>query len=959
MHVVTRRRWAGPTLLAASLLASAALVAAPAPAQAADPQLFGIKITRVQCTSPCDEEGLEGAGALRPDFYAKVFFDGREHTTPRGPEDSSDIRPNWIVTETLPAGTARVNMAIQVWDHDTTSADDLADATPRSGDRGSNLEFQVNLATGGYSGDLNSPAVCAEGNGDGDGDVRVCFEVVYSANGDLDGDAITDGQEIHGIDSNLDGRVDYTLPGGYRHRDLYVEADWVEHPNPTGPPTSFAPDRGAIQDVVAAFAAAPLDNPDGARGIALHVEVNEAISMTTRAVRFQSRGPAGDDDFDDFKTDRVNPNGACPGTFGSSAERSRGGCADVLAAKKMAFRYMWFGDQYAENMTSSGISELNLNGGNDFMVTLGGWNAAGITAGGGRRLVEAGTFMHEFGHDLGLAHGGRTPTELDGANCKPNYLSVMNYLMQTNARFNGTGYTRPLNYSDRALPDLVESGLDENLGLQGPPGERSVYSLPNGTLDVIPATGPVNWNGSAPPPPGGIETARVSANINNMPAVAPECASGASGDTIRGREDWSNLHYELEDSPDYADGVTRHVEINELTEAAVLRLAPPDVRTTIIGPAEVTAGGPVAVTATATNAGPGGAERVALTITQPGPTTATSEVGPLAPQAAASRTQTVTVPCSAADGSTVVSTASAVATGAAGQADVNPSNDTASVTTTVRKAVPELIVATTPSSHAGEQITVTLTYRNTGTVTATGAAAQVVLPKDVYYSAALDPAGAPRPTTVDRRADGTTLLAWALPDLAAGAAAATVVFRVRSSLLTAPGTALTFAGTLATDATNGCPALTTSGSASTVATLPATAGTPVSTAIRSLATTTWTPESLARIHATDQRFDGLAGAAPDGAMDRTETRSVYGLNIAVRQQLRAELASVYFNLAERRFNNDTTLRLQVISPVLTTPATAGDAARQAQRLLDAAELDTVAAAKLLAVLVPLNAGALT
>ena len=33
--------------------------------------------------------------------------------------------------------------------------------------------------------------------------------------------------------------------------------------------------------------------------------------------------------------------------------------------------------------------------------------------------------MHEFGHNLNLQHGGNT-----GVNCKPNYISVMNYDLQ-------------------------------------------------------------------------------------------------------------------------------------------------------------------------------------------------------------------------------------------------------------------------------------------------------------------------------------------------------------------------------------------------------------------------------------------------------------------------------------------------------------------------------------------------
>jgi hypothetical protein len=388
-------------------------------------------------------------------------------------------------------------------------------------------------------------------------------------------------------------------------------------------------------------------------------------------------------------------------------------------------------------------------------------------------------------------------------------------------------------------------------------------------------------------------------------------------------------------------------------------MAAPDVRTALTGPVDVTAGGPVAVTASATNAGPGEARQVALTISQPGPTASTAQVGPLAPRAAASRAQAVTVPCTAADGTTLVSTASVVATGALGQEDLNPANDTASLTTTVRKPVPQLSLAAAPSGLAGEAVPVTVTYRNAGSAPATGVTARVVLPQDVYYAPRLDPTGSPRPSTVTRRADGTTELGWTLPDLAVNAAAGTITFRVRPSLLMAPGTQVTFAGSLTTNAANGCPALVTAHSTSTIVTVPATAGTPVSTPVRSLTTASWTAETLSRIQATDQRFDGAANTAPDGGLDTAETRSIYGLNLSIQLQLRAELLTTYFNLAERRFNNDTTLRLQVISPILTTPTTAGEAAHQAQQLLDAPSFDPIAAAKLLVVLVPLNSGLLT
>ncbi len=84
---------------------------------------------------------------------------------------------------------------------------------------------------------------------------------------------------------------------------------------------------------------------------------------------------------------------------------------------------------------SSGISWLN---GVSFLVTLADWDYVfgdGWTIGGIEMTAEqmknravngqAATIMHEFGHILGLKHGGNI-----NENYKPNYYSIMNYLYQ-------------------------------------------------------------------------------------------------------------------------------------------------------------------------------------------------------------------------------------------------------------------------------------------------------------------------------------------------------------------------------------------------------------------------------------------------------------------------------------------------------------------------------------------------
>src|SRR5215469_3901072 len=98
--------------------------------------------------------------------------------------------------------------------------------------------------------------------------------------------------------------------------------------------------------------------------------------------------------------------------------------------------------------------------GADFIVTLGLWRsdvAADDQVGSVR--TQAGTFMHELGHNLGLKHGGG-----DNTNCKPNFQSVMNYLFQVRLLpgFDGLAH---VDYSGQILPDLNEGSLDESPGI--------------------------------------------------------------------------------------------------------------------------------------------------------------------------------------------------------------------------------------------------------------------------------------------------------------------------------------------------------------------------------------------------------------------------------------------------------------------------------------------------------------
>jgi len=64
---------------------------------------------------------------------------------------------------------------------------------------------------------------------------------------------------------------------------------------------------------------------------------------------------------------------------------------------------------------------------------------------------------------------------------------------------------------------------------------------------------------------------------------------------------------------------------------------------------------------------------------------------------------------------------------------------------------------------------------------------------------------------------------------------------------------------------------------------------------------------LARIQATDQRFDGDDGTTPDGALSAAEVTAAYAPGGNFPNILRKQLLSVYLNLATRRINAGTAI----------------------------------------------------
>ena len=88
----------------------------------------------------------------------------------------------------------------------------------------------------------------------------------------------------------------------------------------------------------------------------------------------------------------------------------------------------------------------------------------------GADIAQAGTFMHELGHNHDRRHGG----EALQRNCKPNYVSVLSYLFQVHG-INGPAGLK-VDFSGQVLSELKERRLaDGPLSVLSGAGTSSQY----------------------------------------------------------------------------------------------------------------------------------------------------------------------------------------------------------------------------------------------------------------------------------------------------------------------------------------------------------------------------------------------------------------------------------------------------------------------------------------------------
>jgi hypothetical protein len=214
--------------------------------------------------------------------------------------------------------------------------------------------------------------------------------------------------------------------------------------------------------------------------------------------------------------------------------------------------------------TITGIGDFP---GGDMLVTMGGFlSASGLPI--GTPFTIASTWAHENGHTLELRHSGEPSTTASpNPNCKPTYLSLMNYLYQLRGLRDDLG--RPfMDYSRQVGPTLNEQALQEgvNLGSWQPSGPYRIgWYVPlagsyldgqaqpvarhcDGTerlpteqfvrVDARFANEPIDWNanGVISPTPFTLDinfNGRTTARLPGVPPIEPELLPGS--------DDWSRV----------------------------------------------------------------------------------------------------------------------------------------------------------------------------------------------------------------------------------------------------------------------------------------------------------------------------------------------------------------------------------------------------------------------------------
>jgi hypothetical protein len=274
-----------------------------------------------------------------------------------------------------------------------------------------------------------------------------------------------------------------------RKKNILLEYDWMDDNTNCGA-HSHRPRADAINRVTAAFAAAPVNNPDGTTGIAVIHDYGQGGAFTEGNLIPDADG---------------NITGGVNGTDFQNKK-----AVHFDANRNGYFHYVINPHYYTDGVGSSGQAELP---GDDLIVSMDCFDTD---------LNTSNTIMHELGHNLNLHHGGNT-----SCNWKPNYNSVMNYRFQfpgvdTDCDAVGnSGEPNTLDYARGQRISLNELNLNENQGSCG-------------------GNNPIDWNFS-----GNIQTG-VTYDLNRMSedGSGPDVDNAGCGGnltTLSDYNDWANI----------------------------------------------------------------------------------------------------------------------------------------------------------------------------------------------------------------------------------------------------------------------------------------------------------------------------------------------------------------------------------------------------------------------------------
>ena len=318
-------------------------------------------------------------------------------------------------------------------------------------------------------------------------------------------------------------------------RNCLVELDYM---------TNHKPDYNAILDVIKSFRD---------QGINCFFIVDEDIGCHTNSMKY-------------FKPDT----GPCKSVqeekelrFGTLAERTTGDATqekDRLTAKRLVAHWGLFIHQYTEAPTSLGFAEI---GGNDFVCSPGAF-----TRQVGTRDQQAACIKHELGHNMLLRHGG-----IDDLNCKPNYISVMNWCIQTPQESGGfltkSDEKWKLSYSTFKYNTIYENNLAETVagGITGTsaPLRWTVVGVQSGvtpTPKIVQSGGAIDYDND-----GILGEVGLSKSINSVPSMG---ATDGIISTLTSQNDYSTtvLKMSFTSFGSFANGLSTEPHIDGETYAA-------------------------------------------------------------------------------------------------------------------------------------------------------------------------------------------------------------------------------------------------------------------------------------------------------------------------------------------------------------------------------------------------------